>query len=69
MDSLHLRRRREEFRLEYIGVLKKLIADGERWLNQAAAWGVKPAGLDELKHEIAECRKELAWLTRRSPAS
>jgi len=69
MDAFQLSSERERFRLEYIGILKKIIARGERWLTQAESWALRPAGSDDLKREIAECRKELAWLNRRSPAS
>lgn len=62
-------REREVFRLEYIRLLKRLIARGEQWLAQAESWGVKPLGVADLKREIEECRKDLAFFSKGRPAS
>jgi hypothetical protein len=69
MNVLELSQRRERFRSEYVGILKEIIAGAEKLLARAAAEGVEPAGAEDLRREILECRRDLAYFSRPGSAS
>ena len=68
MDSLHLAIERQRFQSEYREILRRMVAGAERWLAVAESCGAQPEGADELRREVAECRKELASFGGRAPA-